>query len=272
MIKIFLTVRNRFELTKKCIEGLYKHSKYKFQLYIYDNLTDYKIDEHFNLYCKLYKEDLVTQVVFNTKDSTFNAFSKAISSNQFGYNHTIDPEKERYSFLLFLDNDMIVTPEWDKVVLNAWRDVGKYKLNNVKVIGQNPGGIKHATKSEHKIAGSTCKIGKLGGSGFWAVKPNFFDDVGFLPVDRFVGINKKHDQYYWKMLDKNNNGKPYILGLDYTLAIHTGSSCGSVCNTLTKHKNNADISFKEQEKRLSELSFDEFYNQVIQNKKMKKDW
>lgn len=271
MIKIFLTVRNRLELTKKCIQSLYKHSRHKFNLYIYENLTDYNIDEHFNFLSKLYKEGLVTQVTFNTKDSTFNAFSKAAASNQFGYNHLMDPEKDKCSFILFLDNDMIVTPEWDQVILQAWRDIKKYKLNDIKVIGQNPGGIKYATKLEHKVAGSSCKIGKLGGSAFWAVKPNFFDEIGFLPIERFVGINKKHDQYYWKMLDSNNKGRPYILGLDYVLAIHTGSSCGSVCNTLTKNKN-SDISFKEQEQRLSELSFDEFYKQVTKNKKMKKDW
>lgn len=271
MIKIMMTVRNRFELTKKSIEGLYKHTKHKFQLYVYDNLTDYRVKDHYEFFHKLYEKGLISQITFNTKESTFDAFSKSIASNQFGYNHLMDPQKNKYPFLLILDNDMIVTPEWDKYILMAWRDIKKYKLNNIKIIGQNPGGIKYATKCEHRIAGVSSKIGKLGGSGFWAIRNNFFDEIGFLPIENFVGINKKHDQYYWKKLDSYNKGKPYILGLDHTLAIHTGSSFGSVCNKLTKDKN-SDISFKEQEEKLSKLSFDEFYSKVVKNKKMKNDW
>lgn len=271
MIKIFLTIRNRFEISKKCIEALYKHSKYKFQLYIYNNLTDYKVEEHFNFLYKLYKEELISQITINTKDSTFDAFSKAVASNQFGYNHIMDPNKDKYPYLVFLDNDMIVTPGWDNTISKAWRDVKKYNLNNIKVIGQSPGGIKHSEPCKHKIAGLSSKMGKLGGSGFWTVRSNFFNEVGFLPIKSFVGINKKHDQIYWRMLDKSSRGKPYILGLEYPLAIHTGSMCGSVCNTLTKSKNK-DISFKDQEKEIENMSFDEFYQLVTKNKKMKFDW
>jgi len=47
MIKICLTVRNRLALTKKCLLSLKKHSVVPHQIYVYDNLTNYKLDEHF---------------------------------------------------------------------------------------------------------------------------------------------------------------------------------------------------------------------------------
>ena len=106
MIKIFMTVRNRLAITKKCIAAIQKHSTIPYQLYVYDNQTNYKLDEHFKYFSKLYNKGLVTQVVFNTNASTFNAFSKAASCNMFGLLHQQDPEKNKYSFLLILDNDI----------------------------------------------------------------------------------------------------------------------------------------------------------------------
>ncbi len=47
MYKIMLTVRNRLSVTKKAIHALKYHSKIPHQIYIYDNLTNYKLDEHF---------------------------------------------------------------------------------------------------------------------------------------------------------------------------------------------------------------------------------
>lgn len=274
MFKVFLTIRNRLEMTKKTIESLYNHSHYKFQLHVYNNLSDYKIEEHFAYLCGLYKEGLISQITFNTNDSCFNAFSKAVANNQFGYNHQQDPQKDKYLFLLFLDNDIILTKDWDKTIYNAWKDVDKYKMNNIKIIGQFPGGIKYSEKCKQKIANCNARIGKLGGSGFWTVRPNFFNDIGFLPINRFIGINKKHDQIYWNIIDKKNKGKSYILGLEKLLCIHAGSYSGSVCNTLTKNKNknNIDITFKKQEESLSKKSFEDFYNEIYNNKKMKNDW
>ena len=131
--KIFLSVRNRLAMTKKCIEGLYKHSKLPFELHIYDNLTSYKIDEHFDYYKELYKKGQATQITFNTMPSTFGAFSKAISCNQFGLNHEQDPNKDRYEFLVMLDNDMLMVPKWDTTIRQMWKEVNSHK-SHIKII------------------------------------------------------------------------------------------------------------------------------------------
>ncbi|MHA1815451.1 MAG: glycosyltransferase family 2 protein, partial [Candidatus Heimdallarchaeaceae archaeon] len=145
MIKIFMTVRNRLEITKKAIEALERHSVLKYQLYVYDNQTNYLIEEHFEYFMRLYSEGKITQVTFNTDASTFNAFSKASSCNAFGLQHNQDPKKDSYDYLVMLDNDIIVVPNWDAKLKRGWEFVTKSKLNNIKVIGQLPGGIKNRT-------------------------------------------------------------------------------------------------------------------------------
>jgi hypothetical protein len=278
MVKIFLTVRNRLAITKKCITAIQKHSTMPYQLYVYDNQTNYKLEEHFTYFSNLYEKGLITQITFNTDASTFNAFSKAASCNMFGLLHQQDPEKKKYSFLLILDNDIILTPEWDRKLATAWKHVRKNSLNNIKVIGQSPGGIKGKKTVININKELSGRTGILGGSGLWGVQPNFFEDVGLLNLATLVGHDKKHDQQYWQLLERSAKGKPYILALDTKLGIHCGKMSGSVCNRLTRNRNKSEkeklelIKFVEAEKKIDSLNFDEFYKLIHNDKSLVSDW
>ena len=272
MYKIMITVRNRLAMTKKCLRAIEYHSKLPHQIYIYDNLTNYKLKEHFDFYHDLMSRGKISQITFNTATSTFRAFSKAAACNEFGALHEQDPNKDNIMFLVFLDNDIIVTPGWDKTLRAAWKDIRKNKHNNVKVIGQRPGGIKNGQKLPHKIAGVDAVIGKLGGSALWCVKNNFFRDVGYLDLRQLVNKSKAHDQNYWRKLAQSTNGQRYILGLSKKLGIHCGRVCGSVCNTLTRRANNGDISFKNQDERIDNMNFETFYKNICNRKELHNDW
>jgi len=224
----------------------------------------------------MYQKGIISQVVFNTKDSTFFAFSKAVACNQFGLMHEMDPQKDSYDFLLILDNDIILMPKWDKTLKKCWDHVNANKLKDIKVIGQLPGGIKHASEFPGGISGFRAKLGKLGGSGLWSVRTNFFRDIGYLPVQKLIGRDKMHDQTYWRLMDMSTGGKPYILGVDKKLGVHCGKLAGSICNILTnkKHSKNKEevIKFKEAEEKLEKLSFDEFFEVIKEDNRLVKDW
>lgn len=276
MIKIFLTVRNRIGITVKCLESIFRHTKSPYQIYVYDNQTNFLIKDHFKYFCGLYDKGLITQVTFNTNESTFNAFSKASACNMFGLQHEQDPRKDEYSFLLMLDNDIILTPGWDEYLKRAWKYVGKQKLKYIKVIGQLPGGIKHK-KEEHQIAADlNGRAGTLGGSGLWSVRPNFFRDVGFLDLKQLVGQNKRHDQLYWQLLHKASGGKPYIMGVNKKLGIHCGRLAGSVCNTLTRERNTQvaleRIKFEKGDEEIKNMNFKTFFNTIQSDRHLIGDW
>ena len=276
MYKVFLTVRNRLAITTKCIYALRKHCVEQPEIYVYDNLTNYKVDEHFMYWNLLLQKGIIHQVTFNSKQSTFNSFSKAVSCNQFGFNHEQDPNKDNYDFLLFLDNDIIVTPEFDRILKEAWIDVNKYKMKNIKVIGQLPGGIKNKKEVDRYIAGYEAKTGVFGGSGLWSVKSNFFKEIGYLDIQKLINLNKKHDQSYWRKLGEVTKGKDYILGLDTKLGIHCGKMAGSTCNTLTKNSKNKNseelIKFEDAEKKIDNMNFDKFYTVINNDKSLINDW
>jgi hypothetical protein len=276
MIKIFLTVRNRLEITKKCIHALKLHSKIPHSLYVYDNASNYMVENHFAYFCKMYMDGYVDQICFTSEKSTFDAFSKASTCNFFGQQHEQDPKKNKYEFLVMLDNDIIVTPEWDLKLREAWKYVINKKMTDVKVIGQRPGGIKNVTPTEYRISESIIgRVGKLGGSGLWSVRNDFFRDVGFLDLNRLVNHDKKHDQLYWVAMDRATRGNPYIMGLNQKLGIHCGREAGSVCNVLTRNRG-ADkkekIKFKLAEEKISNLSFDDFYKNINNDKHLVGGW
>lgn len=279
MYKIFVSVRNRLACTTKFITAIKKHSLLPNQIYVYDNSTNYKIKEHFMYFSLLYEKGYITQYTVNTNESTFNAFGKAVAFNQFLSNHEQDPNKDKCDFLVCIDNDVIVTPGWDRIIRDAWIDVKKMNMNNIKVIGQLPGGIKSKLIINGKIAGIIGnKTGKLGGSGFWTLPSTFAKDVGYLDVKSLIGFSKKHDQFYWEKLEKATNGKDYILGLNHKLCVHVGSIAGSVCNVLSKNKNLKQkdpedlIKFEESDDKIDSMNFDDFYKMIINNKDMIDNW
>jgi hypothetical protein len=277
MIKIFLTVRNRLAITKKCIHALKTHSKIPHSIYVYNNATNYLVDNHFAYFCQMYTKGYVDQVCFTTEKTTFNAFSKASACNFFGLQHEQDPAKDKCEFLVMIDNDIIVTPDWDVKLREAWKYVIKNNLSNIKVIGQLPGGIKHVDKAQLKISETMVgRVGKLGGSGLWSVRNNFFRDVGYLDLKALVNHDKKHDQLYWVQMDKSTNGRPYIMGINEKLGIHCGKEAGSVCNVLTRHRGKSDkkdcIKFEASEDKISNMKFDDFFKMIENNKNLLMDW
>lgn len=275
MIKIFISVRNRLEITKKCLEALKRHSTIPHQIYVYDNGTNYMVAKHFAYFCEQYIAGEIAQITFTTKVSTFNAFSKASAFNFFGKQHEEDPQKGSYNFLVCLDNDIIVTPDWDKQLQLAWDYVRDHKMKHIKVIGQLPGGIKQIG-DKLKINGVHAKTGRLGGSGLWSMRNNFFSDVGTLTLGPLVKQDKKHDQHYWKVMQQNSGNKPYIMGIAVKLGVHCGKMAGSVCNRLTQNKNNPRkeelIKFSEAEKNIENHTFEEFYEKIVNDQSMIGNW
>jgi len=268
MYKIFFSVRNRLAITIKSLMALKKHSVLDHQIYVYDNLTTHRLDEHFMFWAEMFKSESISQITFTSKESTFNAFSKGTTSNLFGLQHEQDPKKRDFLFLVILDNDMIVTPGWDEQVYNVMTDIGRLGLKNLKIMGQHHNGIQVGYKFPNNLGGSPAYSGKFGGSGFWVLRSDFFDDVGYLKLPQLVGLNKKHDQFYWKRFEIASGGKDYIVGSDYKYVYHCGKIAGSICNILTKHSSLSEekkeelIKLNDKEKMIDAMSFDEFYDYI----------
>lgn len=279
MIKIFLSVRNRLAITKKCIEALERHTEMPYHLYVYNNQTNYKIEDHWKYFRELYEQGRVSQVTFNTNESTYNAFSKASAWNQFGLQHEMDPQREKFDFLMCIDNDVLVLKKWDLRLKATWDYIKDKKLKHIKIVGTLPGGIKHRTETITVVPDKLWgRLGKLGGSGFWSVRSNYFSDVGFLPIPQLVGHAKKHDQLTWVLCSKATGGKEYILGMKPKLAIHVGRFCGSVCNRLTRQAQSPEkiklnsIKFEENEEKIESQPFDEFFNSCMKNDQLLREW
>ena len=270
MIKIVITVRNRFAITKKCIESVQRHTVNNYSVYVFDNLTNYRFSDHVSYFQSLFEKGKIDFFSFLNKKSTFNAFSKAASLNFFGHMHQEDPNNDT-DMIVILDNDMILREGWDIITLSCWHKIKQLHLNDIFIVTQYPGGT--SIKREIFLDVENVErsfIGFQGGSGFWCLRPDFFDKVGFLDLKYLVNLNKKHDQLYWRKLYQINKGQPYITSLMAPLAFHCGKVAGSVCNLLTRTNDISTITFKEADDFIDSMSFDEFYSYIQKDKEMTK--
>ena len=272
MIKIAVTVRNRLAITKKCIEAVQRHTKNDYSIYIFDNLTNYRFSDHVDYFQSLFQEGQIDYFSFLNEKSTFNAFSKAVSLNFFGHMCQEDPSSET-DMIVLLDNDIIVREGWDEIVLASWKKIVQFHIDDVFIVTQHPGGVTVFGEIFLNVDSvSRAFIGYQGGSGFWCLRPDFFDKVGFLDLKMLVNLNKKHDQMYWRKLYHINGGRPYIVSLMAPLAFHCGKIAGSVCNSLTRYNNDTSkIAFREEDNFIESMSFDDFYT-YIQNDEELKRW
>jgi hypothetical protein len=193
--------------------------------------------------------------------------------------HEMDPKRDKYDFLLCLDNDVFVLKKWDLRLKATWNHIQSKKLKNIKIVGTLPGGIKNRVETISVVPDKLWgRLGRLGGSGFWSVRSNYFSDVGFLPIKQLVGHAKKHDQLTWNLCQRATKGQPYILGMKPKLAIHVGRFCGSVCNRLTRQANAPEkqkldaIKFEENEAKIDAQTFDEFFKSCMENDQLLREW
>lgn len=252
------TVRNRFQLTKYTLEQLFKSvdfDKWRMDIFLYDNLSEFDMEERGAWYGKLLKEKWLTQVTFNTAASTDKAFSKAAANNQFADLHMNSLNRKKIKYLIMMDNDMLCFPGWLDVFDKAWDDIKSVPTlkDEIVVVTQYPGGV--MGREIVQINGTNYHRGTSGGSGLWVVKNNFYHKIGKLNLGPLVGKNKAHDQRYWYRIQRKTGVYKYAIAVPCKKVLHLGGIVGSVCNSL--HKNggrNLDQIEKGFEERIKGLT------------------
>lgn len=271
-IAVFITVRNRLAITKKCIESLYLNTNRPIHLFVFDNCMSTRLDEHFIYFCNLYKVGRLQKYVVNTVTSTYNAFSKAMSFNEFGLFIESHPNKNEYEWLLCLDNDMIIIQKgWDDYIASMFNEVDKHEGNTIQIVTQYPGGV---SGSDHMFGNIKVRVGVNGGSGFWNIRPDFFSKVGLLEPEPLLGISKRHDIHYWEKLNKFSRGQPYTVAIDLPLALHVAYCNGmdlSVCKAIRNdHASNVD--FESFDALVEGLQYDDFLEWIKRDEDVFRRW
>lgn len=274
-IAVFMTVRNRLSLSEKCIEALYKNTSSDIHLFVFDNCTTHNIDGHFTYFSYLYKQGKLQKYVVNTLISTFNAFSKAMSFNEFGVYIESLPDKSIYDFLLCLDNDMIlVEKDWDLIIKEAMEATSK-KIPTLEIWAQYPGGCSgHDYTIPIKGQDTTIRLGINSGSGFWCIKPDFFSRVGLIEPELLVGINKRHDIELWSKLNELHKGKPYVCAIKIPMALHFSYFNGkdlSICKP-TRNDPSKEIIHHDVEKLVNSMSYEEFIEFIKKDEELFSQW
>jgi len=266
MIRIMMSTRERPIYTLRCIEALEKFTSESFEIFLFDDRSQEKLPKRYELYSQLVKQNRISflGVLPPQSEVSHNVFGKAYFWNLFGFMSTYEQNTfaesfRKFDWLMLIDNDIFVRKQgWEQDLIHCWKLIDEHPdfSKTVKVVTQAPGGVMGEKLDMELAPGWKVRIGCYGGSGFWLLKPNYFMEVGLLPLQYLVGQNKKHDQLSWSVLEKQTQSQRYICGVWKQLALHVGHD-HSVCNYLTTGQNAIRKRYEREDKAFEDMTVDE---------------
>jgi len=106
--RIFVTVRDRIESTKICIDSLIATTRGKAELYIYDNNSMKDLNSLMEYYGLLLSGGLINSLVMNSGNLKEVYWSKAYAWSQF----LDECERDPGGYVCMVDNDVRFHPGW----------------------------------------------------------------------------------------------------------------------------------------------------------------
>lgn len=274
-ILVFMNTRNRIATVQKTIEALFTYTKHPVSLFVWDNCTQVKIEEHFTYFGKLYAEGKLKKYTVNSLESTYNAFGKVSAWNDLCLFLEAHPNKNMYEFVICIDDDICVIERGYDLIIQEAMELAEQQVPSIMIIGQSPGGISGRDEII-KLGGKEVKVrvGTGGGSGLWCFRPDLFSKIGALDIEPFVGISKRQDITVWGQLNAYTDGKPYILGIDLPLALHTSFDNGVDMSICKKARNEPSmiVDYPDYDAKISNMTFDEYITFIKKDIELLRKW
>lgn len=282
-LSVMITSRDRLNLTLKCIDSIWLNSSvfHKINIYLFDNLSE--IDEkRSKMFFSLLESNKICYYSYDTINSSYNCFSKAVSFFRWCEMMKIKREiqilsktfsEDQIDYFLLLDNDFILCPTWGEYFISAIKQV---KEKNLHFLVPRPGGIptRYIEKGPPPYVIRNLfdctqyfKVKMAGGggsSGFWFMG---YDNLMRTKWDvetlvKTYNLNKRHDTETWDRINRIYGKINYVGAIfdtkNWPLALHLGSQCGSVCNSLTRNKyNEVKNNIEEKDESFGSMSVQE---------------
>jgi len=131
-LKVFVSVRDRWQSTKICIESLLNHSNDLIDIYIFDNGSLPELNQLMQLYCKWIRTGRVNVICNNAKTLENVYWGKAFSWCQFLNMMKTFPNRDDL-YLVMMDNDVRVQQGWIDPLMKCFSSK-ILQDKNVKVI------------------------------------------------------------------------------------------------------------------------------------------
>jgi len=189
---VFLTVHNRFNCTKECVEAIHNTSGNNVKIFLFENHSDVDKPKLLKAYFDWVNTGVISSLLINTKSSIGSTkWSKSLAFHQMMKMVELLPSKDKPDYLLMLDNDKIVKDGWLESCL-AIIESKEAKQNNINVVScWHHMGLGFKVHKIIKIKSLDVDIlGKLGGA-FWFARYDYWIKLGLPPLDFH------DDSYFW---------------------------------------------------------------------------
>lgn len=206
--KIFVTVRDRIESTKICIDSLIATTLNKADIYIYDNKSEKDLDSLMKYYAILLDSGLVASVTMNRNNLSQVYWSKAYAWSQF----LDEASKDECDYVVMVDNDVRFHPDWlesSKHVLH--HPISKEK--NIKVISPWNGPPKYKTIDRYATIGEKVvhvEVREQVGTPCWFTTYQYMRDLPIPPYGLKTAV--PDDVWYWDRMKEKGDRIGVLIG------------------------------------------------------------
>ena len=176
-----MTVKNRMEMTQQSLKALIA-AKGDYKILITDNGSDKQTLEYLK---QVKAQKIVDRIIFNTNVPQWQKCFAIVQAVELLKN-------EKYDYFAWIDNDIVVKPEWDKAGI-AGLDAG-YKVS--ALCCDNTQIKYHGTGRECNHNGFKFYARASANGALWVVPKNFFTEFGLPPVNKGINRQGTEDWYY----------------------------------------------------------------------------
>lgn len=272
-LNVFITTRDRLNLTRLCIESIHQNTEHfdEVHVYISDTMSSQTIKARRDMFQQFLEKKYIVNYTYSTIESDSHCFTKAINFNKWLQNmelkRIVDSnfDVDLTNYYVLLDNDMIVKKNWLGPYMSVWEEMSP-KTPALQYLCQHPGGcsVRSGTpvivqdKTEEK---NPCEVflSGGGGSGFWFFGERSLKTLQWRPHDyklvKFVA--NSDDTTTWKKLrEEYGGGYSASVKMKNPRVMHMGKVFGSIVNAL-RQKNYAEENYVNVDNELANTTVDQ---------------
>ena len=212
-VKLFLSVRDRAQCTRECLDGLIRSTAGQADIFVFDNHSGSEFDELFDFYRQLLDDGKIAHLACNRFTGSLEMYwSKNYAWAQFLALVSILPPEQR-QYLAMVDNDVNVRRnDWLRASI-AVLESESAQRHNVAVVSPHDGPPDPSSNPDmfhnlavDKFGGRTCEIRDAVCSRVWVASWNFWIQWE-PPAWKQVERNGKPDRmptdwYYWTRMQR----------------------------------------------------------------------
>ncbi len=226
-VKLFVSVRDRLDITKQTIDDLHNGGE-PVDIFVFDDSSSVDRAAVFNYYAQATNDGKISMVVANTEGTTGGyPWGKSVMIAQFAKLMELHGSDNNDAIYGIIDNDQRFAPGWLTIMRSLLEAAEERWHDRVAVVSPRTEAV-HKTIASTVLNNKKVELKYCVGACSWLFRPTFFTRYGlpdlYWQADSACGHAGAEDWYYSSIFEKLHH---YIVALKTPLAFDNNKSSHS---------------------------------------------